>query len=215
MEKRSTLKAAIVFNALVVALEAWAIIHGLTQRGSVVFMFYTSLSNMLGALACIACLIGEIRELRGGPVTSHSIRLLKYAGASCLFMTFCVVVFVLAPMYYSVGMNGFYLLFCLRELPVTHLAGPVLVCVSYVLFEADRTMTLRGSLIGIVPTIMYAAVAYPLNIAQVWHGPYPFFYVWEMPVWQSILWFIALCVLAFALCQLLRLAGRRFSRRID
>ena len=35
-------------------------------------------------------------------------------------------------------------------------------------------MSVKGSLIGVVPTLAYAAVAYPCNIARLWDGPYPF-----------------------------------------
>ena len=99
-------------------------------------------------------------------------------------------------------------MFCVRELPITHFLGPLLVFVSYILFEADRTMTLKQSLIALAPTLAYAAVAYPCNIARLWEGPYPFFFVWQMPAWQSVLWFLALLALSFALAQIPRLAAR-------
>ena len=212
MKSRGSLITAIVLNGLIVVMEIGAAVCGLTTRGVAVFMFYTVLSNLLGCISCAACLVFEVRELRGGAPLPRPARLLKYAAACCLLMTFFVVVFVLAPAYISAGMDGYRLMFLERELPVTHLMGPLLVFGSYVLFEADRTMTLRQSLVGFVPTLAYAAVAYPCNIAQLWHGPYPFFFVWEMPVWQSVAWFFALCALAIGLCQLPRLLGRRFSR---
>ena len=83
----------------------------------------------------------------------------------------------------------------------------------YIFFEADRDMTLRQSAVGLVFTLVYAAIAYACNYLHLWIGPYPFFQVWDMPLWQTLLWFVALCVLAFALCQLPRLLGRRFCRR--
>ena len=89
--------------------------------------------------------------------------------------------------------------------------APVIVTASYVIFEADRSMTLHQSLVGFAPTLVYAAVAYPCNIARVWDGPYPFFQVWNMPVWMSVLWFVALFCLSFALCQIPRLLARRFG----
>lgn len=207
------LKPAIALNALVVVLEIWAIGNGIQQRGIYDFMFYTELSNIFGGIACAICLVGEIRELRGGAALSRSARLVKFCASSCLLMTFFVVVLVLAPAYSAGGQNGFYLMFCVRELPITHFLGPLLVFVSYVLFEADRTMTLRQSFIAILPTIAYAAVAYPCNIARIWTGPYPFFLVWEMHVWQSVLWFIALLALSVALAQIPRLVGRKVARR--
>lgn len=209
-EKR--LKPAIALNALVVLLEIWAIGNGVQQRGVADFMYYTELSNIFGGIACAMCLADEIRELRGGAPLSHTAQLAKFCASSCLLMTFFVVVLVLAPAYSANGQNGFYLMFCVRELPITHFLGPLLVFVSYVLFEADRAMTFRQSLVAVLPTIAYAAVAYPCNIARLWEGPYPFFLVWEMPVWQSILWFVALLALSAVLAQIPRLVGRKANR---
>lgn len=211
---RSTayLKPAIAFNAVIIALELWAIANGIEQRGIGDFMFYTELSNLFGGIACAICLVGEIRQLRGGPALSRKAKLVKFAASCCLLMTFFVVVLVLAPSYNAQGLNGYYLMFCVRELPITHFLGPVLVFVSYVLFEADPAMTFKQSLIGFLPTLAYAAVAYPCNIARVWEGPYPFLLVWQMPVWQSVIWFGVLVVLAIALAQIPRLVGKKALR---
>ncbi|MBR2834338.1 MAG: hypothetical protein IKE43_01290 [Coriobacteriales bacterium] len=209
MERQTLLKIALALNALIAAMEIGAVIFGVTTRSFTVFMYYTVLSNLLGGIACATCFICELRELRQGTSLPNFARLLKYAASCCLLMTFIVVVFILAPAYYNAGMDGFYLLFGHRELFITHLLGPLLVCTSYMLFEADKTMTLKQSFAGFLPTLIYAAVAYPCNIAKLWHGPYPFFFVWEMPLWQSLAWFAALCVLSIGLCQIIRLLGRR------
>lgn len=206
------LKAAIAFNALVVVLEIWAVGNGVQQRGLGDFMYYTELSNMFGGIACAVCLGCEIRELRGGAPLPRAAQLAKYAASCCLLMTFFVVVLVLAPAYNAQGYDGYYLMFCVRELPITHFLGPLLVFASYVAFEADRSMTFRQSLVAFLPTLAYAAVAYPCNIARVWEGPYPFFLVWQMPLWQSVAWFFALCVLSIALAQIPRLVGKAVAR---
>lgn len=202
------LKAAIALNALIVALEVWAIGNGVEQRGIGDFMYYTELSNLFGGIACALCLAGEVHALRSGRPLARGLRIAKYCASCCLLMTFFVVVLVLMPSFYAAGLDGFRLMFCVRELPITHFLGPLLVFASYVLFEADRAMTLQQSLIATVPTLAYAVVAYPCNIARLWEGPYPFFLVWEMPVWQSVLWFLALLVLSLALAQVPRLVGR-------
>lgn len=213
MGKPGYLKAAIAVNAVIVVLEIWAIGNGIEQRGIGDFMFYTELSNLFGGIACALCMGFEIRELRGGEPLPHWAQLVKFAASCCLLMTFFVVVLVLAPTYNAQGYDGYYLMFCVRELPITHLAGPLLVFASYALFEADRSMTFKQSLVGFIPTLAYAAVAYPCNIARIWEGPYPFLLVWNMPVWQSVAWFVALVVLSIALAQIPRLVGKKASRR--
>lgn len=211
-ESRNKLKAAIAVNVLVVAAEAWAMAVGIGRHGLAGnFIFYTECSNLLGAIACAVCAVVEARQLRGGPVCPQILRWLKYAASCTLLMTLFVVVFILTPMLYSIDEPGIYLMFVDGAKPVTHLGAPLVVTASYVVFEADRAMTLRQSLVGFVPTLVYAAVAYPCNIVRVWDGPYPFFEVWTMPAWMSALWFVALFILSFSLCQIPRLLARGSS----
>ena len=212
-DSRDKLKAAIAVNAIIVALEVWAVCSGVTRLGpSVCFTFYTECSNLFAGVACAVCAVAELRELRGGAPCGRAVRWLKYSAACCLLMTLFVVVFVLIPMLHSVGIQGMYLMLIDGVKPITHLGAPLLVAGSYIVFEADRGMSLRQSLVGFVPTLAYAAVAYPCNILRVWNGPYPFFQVWNMPVWMSVLWFVALFFLAFGLCQIPRLLARRYGR---
>ncbi|MBR3181871.1 MAG: hypothetical protein IKF56_04450 [Eggerthellaceae bacterium] len=211
LESRNKLIAAIAVNALVVVLEAVAMAHGIQRHGVAGnFVYYTEWSNLFGGIACALCLVEEIRMLKSGgnQRISRTLSWMKYASSCCLLMTLFVVAFVLAPMLNSIGRPGYYLMFVDGVKLITHLGAPLLVTGSYILFEADRAMTLQQSLVGFAPTLVYAAVAYPCNITRVWDGPYPFFQVWNMPIWQSIAWFIALFVLSFALCQIPRLLSR-------
>ena len=211
-QSSNRLKVAIAVNVLVVVVEVWAMGVGVERHGIAAnFVFYTECSNLFGAVACAVCAIAEVRELRGGPALPRALRWLKYASSCCLLMTLFVVVFILTPMLYSINQPGFYLMFIDGAKPITHFGAPLIVTASYVVFEADRTMTLRQSLVGFAPTLVYAAVAYPCNIVRVWDGPYPFFQVWTMPVWMSVLWFVALFLLSFGLCQIPRGLARRFG----
>ena len=86
---RKKLLVAMAVNAFVVVIEVWAVgvgvsVHGLAGN----FVYYTQCSNLLGAIACAACLAGEVRELRGGHVVGRGMRQLKYAASCCLLMTF-------------------------------------------------------------------------------------------------------------------------------
>ena len=214
MEKeRNRLRAAIAVNTVVFALEVWAICFGIQKNGLAGnFIFYTELSNLLAGVACAICALVELRALRSGSSIGRWLRWLKYASACCLLMTLFVVVFILTPMLEYAGYPGVYMMFLDGVKLITHLGAPLVVVASYIAFEADRNMTLKQSLVGFVPTLMYAAVAYPCNILRVWDGPYPFFQVWNMTPWMAVLWFIALFVLAFSLCQIPRLLARRWAR---
>ena len=203
---------AMFINALVVVLEVWGLATSISINGMPGnFVFYTQCSNLLGAVACFLCLVAEIR-MRGGAGLSRPLRWLKYSASCCLLMTFVVVVAVLAPMLEAAGQPGFYMMFVQDAKPVTHLVAPILEFGSYVAFEADRNMSLRQSLVGLVPTLVYTAVAYPCNILRLWDGPYPFLQVWRMPLWVTLLWFAVLLVLSFSLCQVPRAAAQRIHR---
>lgn len=211
-QSRKRLIIAIAVNVVVVAFEVWAIWFGVNRHGVAGnFIYYTECSNLFGAVACALCAIAEVRELRGGPALGRIARWVKYAASCCLLMTLFVVTFILTPMLYSINEPGLYLMFVDGAKSVTHLGAPLVVTGSYIAFEADRAMTLKQSLVGFVPTLIYAAVAYPCNILLVWDGPYPFFQVWNMPVWMSVLWFVALFFLSFSLCQIPRLLARKVS----
>lgn len=213
MTSNARLKTAIALNALIIALEAWALSFSIMRHGPIEnFVFYTQCSNLMGAIACLSCLIAEVRQLRSGRPLGRAARWFKFASVCCITMTFFVVLFVLTPMMENAGMAGWHYLYIDGSKPVTHLIGPLLVFFGYIFFEADRTMTLRESCIGLVFTLVYATVAYICNYLRLWDGPYPFFQVWNMPLWQTVLWFFALLALAFALCQLPRLLGKHFCR---
>ena len=213
MESEKRIRAAIAVNALVVVLEIFAIGFGIARNGLAGnFIFYTEWSNLLAGIVCAACLVSELRMLRGGKTPGRTLRWAKYAASCCLLMTLFVVAFVLTPMLVSAGYNGLYLMFVEGAKSVTHFGAPLIVLISYAMFEADRDMTLRQSLVGFVPTLVYAAVAYACNIARLWDGPYPFLQVYTMPVWMSVLWFVVLFLIAFGLCQLPRLLGRKLGR---
>ena len=218
MGAAARLKCSIALNALVVVLEIIAIGHGVAVHGVAEnFIFYTECSNLMGGIACALCMVAEIHALAAGRADEFELDRglcwLKYASCCCLLMTLFVVTVILAPMLNSINRPGYYLMFVDGVKSITHLGAPLLVFASYVLFEADRSMTLKQSLTGFLPTLVYAIVAYACNILRLWDGPYPFFQVYDMPLWMTVLWFIALFILAFGLCQLPRIAGRHARSR--
>jgi hypothetical protein len=172
------------------------------------FQFYTQCSNALAAVAALLCIVANLRG--AGAERAHG---LKHWACCTQLMTFVVVLFVLMPAVYLTGGDGFREMFIVTHRSITHFLGPVLTFVSYVFYEADPLPTKRDSLVALLPTALYAVVAYACNILRVFEGPYPFFLVWRMPVWQSMLWFVALLALAWLLAQLPRLAATRMAKR--
>ena len=198
----------VALNALLLALEAWALIVRFLNSDLTMFRYYTQCSNLLAAIAA-----GVWLAACWGHVDSGLARRLKFCACATQTMTFAVVALVLAPMISAAGGNGYHQMFFTGVMFVTHLAGPVLTVASYLLFEADPVPTRQDAAWALLPTVAYAVVAYACNYLRIFDGPYPFLLVWNMPVWQTALWAVVLVVLAAGLVAALRLAAARLAAR--
>ena len=204
--KERALRVDTALNVILLAVEAWALVRRFLELQFGMFQFYTQCSNALAAVAALLCIVANLRG--AGAERAHG---LKHWACCTQLMTFVVVLLVLMPAVYAIGGDGFREMFIVAHRPITHFLGPLLTFVSYVFYEADPLPTKRDSLVALLPTLLYAIVAYTCNILRVFEGPYPFFYVWRMPVWQSVLWFLVLLVVAWLLAQLPRLAAARVT----
>ncbi len=211
MDKKKQYLFGMILNFIIFVMEVWAIYQGINQRQMGDLMYYTELSNLYGGIACLACGIFQFIHRRKLTRLLHPLAILKYTACVSLIMTFLVVLLILAPMLGTTYIDGLILLFTQHELPITHGAGPILVTITYIFFEGDCHMTFKQSLVGIIPTLLYALCAYPCNIAHLWDGPYPFLRVYMMPLFMSIIWFFALFALVIVICQIPRMLTRRLN----
>ena len=178
--------AALACNLLIVAMELAGAVLSWRRNGPGMFVFYTEDSNLLALFACAAYAVCLLRAgSRGKPVPVWA-SVLKYTAASCLTLTFLVVVCVLAPQY---GFPQGYAVMLFRDsMLFTHFLCPVLAVLSFLLLDPDGGPG-RGALRwAAVPTVVYAAVTIVLNLCGVLRGPYPFLLVYEQPWWASVLW---------------------------
>ncbi|MBR3225576.1 MAG: hypothetical protein IKF78_09655 [Atopobiaceae bacterium] len=196
--RRTPWLADTILNVLLVVLETGALIVRFSNSDLSMFQYYTQCSNLLAAIAGVVCLAAN-----AGKVNAAHAHVLKFCACATQLMTFVVVVFVLVPMINSTGQNGFQYLFLTGVMPVTHLLGPALTILSYLLYEREPLPRLRECILALTPTLTYALVAYTCNYFRVFEGPYPFFLVWNMPFWQTSLWFVVLLAAASALIAIL------------
>ncbi len=206
--KRTAWSADTAVNLLLVALEGCALTMRFIGSDLSMFQYYTQCSNLLAAIAGVACLAANAGKC--DPVRAH---VLKFCACATQLMTFVVVTFVLVPMVSSTGQNGFVRLFLTGVMPVTHLLGPLLTIASYLLFEREPMPGRRECALALVPTLAYAVVAYVCNYLRIFDGPYPFLQVWKMPIWQTAIWFVVLLAVAAGLIALLWLAATRLRTR--
>ncbi|MBR1742395.1 MAG: hypothetical protein IJ733_11140 [Lachnospiraceae bacterium] len=194
-------KAAYIWNAVLFIFGIAGLVITLLGMGiGEMFSYYTQDSNIFSMCVSGIYLLFWNKDIPGW------LNRLRYAASVSLMLTFTVVVFVLGPMYGVVwypwlffhGANFFY-----------HLSCPLLSFISFVLFEGGEKPAVPDTLIAIIPTLLYAVVLIIFNVINAVHGPYPFLYVHEQPVYMSIIWGITIPGIAWALAFVIRsLKGR-------
>ena len=118
------------------------------ERGKFALRFFTTLSNILCA---VACLLTAIAINAGG--IPEWIWMLKYIGTAAVTVTMLTVLFFLAP---SFGKGALKVLLSGTDL-FMHLIIPLLALVSFCVFE-KRGMTFCQSLWGMLPVVLYGPV---------------------------------------------------------
>lgn len=188
MSEKTALRAALMLNLAVVAMEIVSAAMSWRQLNLGMFIFYTQDSNILACAACALLAAFQIRALRTGADIPVWAQRLKYAAVCCLSVTFLVVVLVLAPM--SGGAYGVMLLS--GTMLYHHLLCPLAAFFGFVLFEKRPALRRIDALLPTLLTLVYAVVLTALNIARVLDGPYPFLRVYAQSVHASILWALAI-----------------------
>ena len=63
---------------------------------------------------------------------------------------------------------------------------------SFVLLERAPALPRRAIGCAMAPTLVYGGIMLAANVARVYKGPYPFFYVYEQPLWVSGMWVVVI-----------------------
>lgn len=195
----------IILNILIIIGVCIVLINILTGRnsgmlsasGTRTFHYFTTLSNLLEALAAAVFLFFAARR-KGQPVP-RAVEAFKYIAAAEIFVTFTTIVAFLAPVYgfaFTCSGNNFWY----------HLVFP-LAAVLEQIFLSEEKMGIRENLFAVIPTFLYGCF-YVINIAvngkgeglqtNDWYG----FLNWGLPVGIGI--FAAICLLSFLLGLALR-----------
>lgn len=197
LTKREKRLCTILCSVVIVALELVdsiiSIINSVADGNALIqFQYYTQDSNYFAMIVSILFLIAAFRAGLDKPLPDWIV-LLRYIATCLLSVTFLVIVFILCPPY---GLEGYRIALLTDAQVFEHLLCPILSFVSLVLFE-DTPKQKGASLLAIIPTFLYAVVAVSLNFAKIWHGPYPFLYVYEQFWWQSILYAVVILLGAY------------------
>ena len=180
---------SILANLAVVWMELKAIPLSWSGVHEQMFLFYTELSNLFAMGVCLAVALCQLRALLAGGEMPAWARTLKYMVTCCLMLTFLTVVFVLAPMY---GPDGHYVMLLTSSMLYNHFLNPVAAFLSFVLLERAPALPRRAVGCAMIPTLVYGGIMLAANVAKVYKGPYPFFYVYEQPLWASGMWMVVI-----------------------
>ena len=192
------LKLFLALNCLIAILEIIANAICFVEIGWMMLIYYTQLSNLFLLVAAIVNIIASIRALKNKrhKIPDGAFRLF-HAATSATTVTFLVVVFVLSWMVGDIvyALTAGLMLF-------THTLCPLLAIATHCIF-APKCFAKKSAWRAIAFTAAYAAVVIPLNVIRVLHGPYPFLYVYEQPIWASILWIVGIFAGAYGIARAL------------
>lgn len=190
---------ALTVNLLIVALEIAGLILSVQKYGLGVFQFYTENSNyfalIVSTIFCMGCIVSLIKST---PIPNW-IHTLRYISTACLTLTFVVISFVLSPLYPVKFVDWLFKGSGLYQ----HLLCPIISFVSFVFIENTLRLSKKTIWIALAPTICYGVVCIVLNILKLMTGPYPFFYVYELPLYISIPSLIGMILLSFSISLIL------------
>lgn len=210
MAQQKAHRTAFVLNVAIVALEmvGFAITFA-RPDGADYLKYYTQQSNLLLLAACFAAAMFQWPAFQHGCDIPAWVRLLKYVATCCIAVTLTVVVFVLSPSEAATGgCAGYFDTLWGGTNFYFHFVCPILAIVNFVLFEKNSDFKPSATLLALLPTILYAAVALSLNIARLMVGPYFFLHIYEQPVYMSCLWFGVILGGAYVLAYVLYKANR-------
>lgn len=200
----------LIINSILVVLSVIGAVGSIQSHGSFAgsAIYYTQDSNLFLGVTSLLYVIASIRALRKREEKIPLwIRRVRYYSICCICVTLFVVLFILAPMAKPLG--GLKWILFTDSMLYQHLLSPVIAIAAFLLLEKRPQLRFRETFLALIPTLIYAAVIYPLNIAGIVDGPYPFLQVRNMSIGISVLWFFLVLILAYGLAWLIWLCNRK------
>ena len=201
---------AVIAQAIVVVATVLAVVSFFTTGGEGnmqvtgwrAFRYFTIDSNVLAAIAGLACMPYEIRALRTGrEELPHGMLIFFFAGTVAVSVTLMVVLGFLGPIYSYRAMfvgHNFWL----------HGANPVLAIVTFMMLLRGH-VRFRETLWCLVPVLVYGAVYLVMVVIIGWEaGGWPDFYAFNIGG-RWYVSFIAVGLLTFLLAAIERIPHRR------
>ena len=183
-------KKYLFINILILIMEIIGTTYCFIDGGIASLRYYTVLSNILCAVICLVYIIKMLGNNNiDNFIVSKWMKTLRLVVVICLLVTFIVVITVLIPTNGIGSLRGY--LFERANL-FHHLLCPLMMAVTYLVFEKNIKLGRKEELFAVVPTVLYALVTIILNVIRVMEGPYPFLYVYEQSLFASAMWIVVI-----------------------
>lgn len=197
---------ALILNIAAFVCGSVGIVFRLVRSFDDFFLYYTQISNVIAVIS--SAMYIAFRNTCNVKLRTF-VTCTRYLAACMLTMTFIVVVCIFIP--WSAG-TAIPRLFGSVNGVMHHAVCPVLSVGSYIFFE-DGVKKRKAMLIPFIATAIYSFTIYALNILRLAGAPYPFFEVYDHPVWQLVLWFFALMALIAGIAAAVRFANIKAGKK--
>lgn len=196
--KKLKLLVFLSLNIAIMLFELLGTAKVFSEIGWTMLIYYTQLSNLLLLIASIINIYFLARAARHRKKMPRWTYELFYTATCATTVTMLTVIFVLSWMY-----GDLLYVMTAGSMLYTHTICPILAIIALIAFTPRGTLTKKSASRAVIFTLAYGLVAIALNVLKVWHGPYPFLFVYEQPIWASAAWLIGILGGAYGIAKLL------------
>lgn len=211
---------SLILNLLIFAFTAYAVSTfytgtgsgNMTVQGTQSFRFFTVDSNILAAVMSAVMLVYNIKRIKNiNAEIPQAVRLIKFMSTVAVTLTMITACFFLSTVYSLETMISGSCFFL-------HLITPLLAIFACTVFEADRKMSFKQMLSGLVPTIVYGTVyVIMVLILGKANGGWEDFYSFNSGILENK-WYLSIFIMLFGtflISLALRAIHNGFAKLVD
>ncbi len=189
-----------IINILIVVFTVYAVSTfytgigdgNMAVEGTKSFRYFTVDSNILAAILSAIMLVFNIKRIKNiNTEVPNSIRLMKFMSTVAVTLTMITACFFLSTIYslkMMISGNCFFL----------HLITPLLAIITCTVFEADKNLSFKEILTGLIPTVVYGTV-YVIMVLIIGkaNGGWEDFYSFNSGILENK-WYLSIFIMLFA-----------------
>ncbi|MBQ9900528.1 MAG: hypothetical protein IJM36_05315 [Acholeplasmatales bacterium] len=164
-----------------------------------VMKFFTVESNIFMGIMALLFVINAILHLKANKEMNRILFIFKYIATVCVAITFLTVTLILTPIFYRENIFGLFydanFLF--------HFVIPVLSIITFILFENRNDITIKITITGMIPFIIYTIFYLIASLTHMENGKVVDGYDWYGFLYNGIPIFILLSFVMILLTYLI------------